>query len=147
LIGAGAQAQAGVIKVLRAAVFAFGEQAGGGLEAAVAQQDGLRRGCADHRRAPVSRAIDTGDSPARSRSMIRVTPPDSGPVPGAAMADATASRIAARSASTASAISLPGRVRRVPLVAGVARVLRLGLIEGAVGVLQEREARRPVLVG
>ena len=55
--------------------------------------------------APVSRAIATGDSPVRSRSMIRVTSPDSGLVPGAAIAEPTASRIAARSARTASATS------------------------------------------
>src|SRR6266536_2379213 len=42
-IWAGAQAQAGVVWILRAAVFAFGEQAGGGLEAAVAQPDAFRR--------------------------------------------------------------------------------------------------------
>ena len=63
------------------------------------------------------------------------------------MADATASQIAPRSASTASAIS-PSAAARPPvrLVAGVARVLRLGRVEGAVGVLREREAGRPVLV-
>ena len=38
LIGAVAQAQAGVVKVVRAAVLAFGEQAGTALVAAVAQQ-------------------------------------------------------------------------------------------------------------
>src|ERR1017187_10800906 len=43
LIGAVAQAQAGVVKVVRAAVLAFGEQAGAALVAAVAQQEGLRR--------------------------------------------------------------------------------------------------------
>jgi hypothetical protein len=47
----------------------------------------------------------TGDSPVRSRSMIRVTSVDSGLVPGAAIAEPTASRIAARSARTASATS------------------------------------------
>ena len=55
--------------------------------------------------APVWRALATADSAARSRSMIRVTSADSGSVPGGAMAEATASRIAVRSARTASAIS------------------------------------------
>ena len=55
--------------------------------------------------APVSWAIATADSPVRSRSMIRVTSPDSGLVPGAAIAEATACLIAVRSARTASAIS------------------------------------------
>ena len=40
LIGAVAQAQAGVVKVVRAAVLAFGEQAGAALVAAVAQEEG-----------------------------------------------------------------------------------------------------------
>ena len=43
LAGAVAQAQAVVVKVAPAAVLALGEQAGGGLEAAVAQQQLLRR--------------------------------------------------------------------------------------------------------
>jgi hypothetical protein len=43
LLGAVAQAQAVVDGVARAAVLALGEQAGGGLEAAVAQQQPLRR--------------------------------------------------------------------------------------------------------
>jgi len=50
------------------------------------------------RTAPFSRAIATAGSSARIRSIIEVTAADSGSVPGAAMAEATAARIAARSA-------------------------------------------------
>ena len=86
-IGAGAQAQAGVIKVLRAAVFAFGEQAGGGLEAAVAQQDGFRRVCACHWRSFVSRLIVMFDLFVFSCLMIVVMLLDFGLLLGVVMVD------------------------------------------------------------
>jgi hypothetical protein len=41
---------------------------------------------------------------------------------------------------------MAGRVRRVRLVAGVVRVLRLGFVEDAVGLLHESKAGCPVLV-
>ena len=54
------------------------------------------------------RAIATGDSPARSRSRIWITSADSGPVPGAAIAEVTAARIAARSARSSTAVPCRG---------------------------------------
>ncbi len=105
-------------------------------------------GSAGQRRAPVWRAIATGDSPARIRSMIRVTSADSGGGAGCGHVgcDCLADRCALGEDRLGDQPEVARRIRRVRLVAAVVRVLQLSLVEDAVGALHELEAGRPVLV-